>query len=62
MINTLPKYDNAGDHVWITEFDNGSTKRAVSYARKGKGKDQGIRIRVGKSERGSVNYIYLWFI
>ncbi len=48
-----PDYDNAGEHIWNTKFDTKKDVPAVSYDRKESGKKEGIRIRVGKSERGS---------
>jgi len=53
-----PEYDKAGKHIWYTKFDDGSTKQAISYDRKESGKEKTIRIRVGKSEKGS-GKIYL---
>jgi hypothetical protein len=48
-----PDFDKAGDHVWNTKFDIKKDVPAISYDRKEAGKKDAIRIRVGKSERGS---------
>jgi len=48
-----PQYDKAGEHVWETEFEDGNTQQAISYDRKERGKKKTIRIRVGKSKKGS---------
>lgn len=48
-----PEYDSAGEHVWNTKFDTKKDVPAVSYDRKESGKKESIRVRVGKSERGS---------
>jgi AAA15 family ATPase/GTPase len=48
-----PDFDRAGEHIWNTKFDTNKDIPAISYDRKEKGKKETIRIRVGKSERGS---------
>jgi hypothetical protein len=48
-----PDFDRAGEHIWNTKFDTNKDIPAISYDRKEKGKKEAIRIRVGKSERGS---------
>lgn len=48
-----PDYDRAGEHIWNTKFDTKNDVFAVSYDRKESGKKESIRVRVGKSERGS---------
>lgn len=48
-----PKYDKAGEHIWETELDDKRVIPAMSYSRKEKFKKDTIRVRVGKSARGS---------
>jgi len=48
-----PEYDKVGEHVWNTKFEDGSIKQAISYDRKEGGKEKAMRIRVGKSKKGS---------
>jgi len=48
-----PDYDKAGHHIWNTKFDLKKDVPAVSYDRKEGGKKESIRIRVGKSTKGS---------
>lgn len=50
---SYPEYDKAGDHIWTTKFDSKKDVPAISYNRKEAGKKDTIRIRVGKSEKGS---------
>lgn len=48
-----PTYDKAGDHKWITYLGDKTEKESVSYDRIEKDKKNRLRIRVGKSEKGS---------
>ncbi|MFC1623572.1 ATP-dependent endonuclease [Patescibacteria group bacterium] len=48
-----PDYDKPGSHIWSLEFEDGSIKQAISHDRIEKGKKNSLRIRVGKSSRGS---------
>ncbi len=48
-----PNYDRPGEHIWAIEFEGKNVKQAVSYDRKEYGKKKSMRIRVGKSKKGS---------
>ncbi len=49
---SYPKYDHPRDHDYTVELDDGKKISVLSYERKGQNK-QTLRLRVGKSERGS---------
>ncbi len=48
-----PDFDKSGEHIWNTKFDTKKDVPAISYDRKEAGKKDTIRVRVGKSEKGS---------
>lgn len=49
----FPDFDKAGEHVWTTHFEDGKSIQAISNARIEKDKPTTIRVRVGRSMRGS---------